>query len=111
MSTRLGDRSRGARHKTMIIRSGLVILVAALAIPSLWADDPSRPVSFRADVAPILVKKCLGCHNAQKVAGGLNMATFALLKKGGKMAGDLILEPGDPESSQLIEVVRPGGSP
>ena len=68
-------------------------------------------MSFRAEVAPILVRKCQGCHNAKKPEGGLDITTFALLKAGGEKAGDLILEPGDPDASHLIELVRPGGAP
>ena len=82
---------------------------------SPWRSSPrgadAPPVSFRAEVAPILVRKCLGCHNEKKPEGGLNMTTFALLKAGGEKAGDLILEPGDPDASHLIELVRPGGAP
>jgi len=68
-------------------------------------------VSFQGQVAPILVKKCLGCHNDRKAAGGLSMTTFAAIKRGGKTAGDTIIEPGDPDSSFLLEAVRPGASP
>jgi hypothetical protein len=68
-------------------------------------------ISFRSQVAPILVKKCLGCHNSQKASGGLNMSRFAALKRGGKTAGETILEPGDPEASYLIELVRVGAKP
>ncbi|MEJ7637945.1 MAG: pre-peptidase C-terminal domain-containing protein, partial [Singulisphaera sp.] len=63
------------------------------------------------EVAPILVRKCQGCHNAKKAEGGLDITTFSLLKAGGEKAGDLILEPGDPDASHLIELVRPGGAP
>lgn len=80
----------------------------AAQAPSLAAD---RPVSFRDDVAPILVRKCLGCHNAKKAEGGLNMSTPALLKKGGDGGAELILEPGEPENSLLVELVKPGGAP
>ncbi len=67
-------------------------------------------LSFRHQVAPILVKKCLGCHNELKASGGLSMATFAALKRGGKMAGETILRPGDPDASSLIESVREGAA-
>src|SRR5262249_59091166 len=70
--------------------------------------SPTDRVSFRRQVAPILVKKCLACHDDRKASGGLSMATFAALRRGGKLAADAILEPGDPESSYLIESVGPG---
>ena len=75
----------------------------------LAADPPAGP-SFRADVAPILVRKCLGCHNDKKAEGGLNMATFDAVSRGGTAAGDLIIEPGDPDSSFLIDSVRGGAA-
>lgn len=73
--------------------------------------DANGPISFREDVAPILVKSCLGCHNAQKAEGGLSLATFATLRNGGDSGGKSIVEPGDPDASQLIELVRPEGEP
>jgi len=79
------------------------LVIATIAAP--------QPVSFKADVAPILVSKCLGCHNDRKAANGLNMKTFALLKQGGKTGGDETLVPGDPDASYLIEVIRPDASP
>ena len=57
----------------------------ALASPSEAAD------LFRDKVAPLLVTRCLSCHNAQKKRGGLDLSTrtSALararqLKKAGK---------------------------
>lgn len=82
----------------------LPLLLALLAAP----DDP---VSFRSDVAPILVRRCLGCHNDRKAEADLNLATFAKLKAGGRDVGEGILEPGDPDASHLIAVIRPDASP
>jgi hypothetical protein len=65
-------------------------------------------VSFKRQVAPILVRRCLACHDDRKASGGLNMTTFAALLRGGKELGEAILEPGDPESSELIATIRPG---
>src|SRR5215468_2531437 len=88
------------------------LLAVLLLVPgtNALAQTPSRPdrVSFRRQVAPILVKNCLACHDDRTASGGLSMATFAALRRGGKLAADAILEPGDPESSYLIESVGPG---
>jgi WD40 repeat protein len=92
-------------------RALFLVLICFGLGPAARADDAPKPVSFREQVAPILVRKCLGCHNEKKASGGYSMATFALIKKGGKMAADLVLEPGDPEASYLIESVKPGASP
>ncbi|HKI17993.1 MAG TPA: c-type cytochrome domain-containing protein, partial [Isosphaeraceae bacterium] len=94
--------------------AGLVLVVLSVVIGSTaHGQAPARVdrLSFRHQVAPILVKKCLGCHHERKASGGLSMATFASLRRGGKMAGETILEPGDPDDSALIESVREGAAP
>lgn len=90
-----------------------IILAAVITVTGLGADSAHspKPVSFRDDVAPILVRSCLGCHNAKKPASGLDMTTFAALKRGGKTDGTTILEAGDPEASGLVESVSADGSP
>src|SRR5579875_232514 len=82
----------------------------ALAAPVVLARSAPEAdrISFTRQVAPILVRRCLACHNDRKASGGLSLATFAALRRGGKELGDAILEPGDPESSYLIESIRPG---
>jgi dipeptidyl aminopeptidase/acylaminoacyl peptidase len=98
------------------VRLRLGILILALMIlpaPHGLAGASARPgpVSFRDTVAPLLAKNCLGCHGDRKASGGLNLATFASLKRGGKVAGDTVLEAGDPDASYLIESIGPDGSP
>ena len=68
-------------------------------------------ISFKRQVAPILVNKCLACHNDKKAEHGLNLKTYALLRAGGKSLGAEIIEPGDPDTSQLIEVLLPDATP
>jgi len=70
------------------------------------AQVEEEPVSFREDVAPILVGRCLGCHNEQEAQGGLDMSTFERLTQGGDLEGEFVLEPGDPEASALIFVLK-----
>src|SRR4051794_34472129 len=100
-SVRTADPTKTARLAFLTLN----IVLVALATSSRGAEG------FRDRVAPILVKKCLGCHNDRKSAGGLNMSTFAGLRKGGDVSGELILEPGSPDDSILIESVRPGAAP
>ena len=87
-----------------------IALLTAVPGPGRAADEPAL-VGFRDLVAPILVRKCLGCHNDAKAAGGFRMTTFSLLKKGGKTAPDLILAPGDPDASELVISVRADAAP
>ena len=84
----------------------LLSLVALLAFPA-----PDGPARFKADVAPILARRCLGCHNDAKSANGLNMSTVALLRKGGKAHGAEILVAGDAGASYLVECLKPDAEP
>ena len=57
-------------------------------------------VSFAKDVAPILVAKCVSCHD-DNARGGLRLDTFAGLEKGGN--NGLLLQAGNPNNSRLIQ--------
>jgi len=60
-------------------------------------------MSFRDDVMPILIGRCISCHqpNAQGTqASGLDLTNYASIMKGTKF-GPMII-PGDPESSNLM---------
>src|SRR5262249_55935671 len=87
------------------------------------ADDPTAkagplkpasvagPVSFLKDVAPILVQNCIACHNPKKAESKFVMTTFAQLAKGGQQGEGITLEPGDPDASRFVELLRPDGEP
>src|ERR1700674_2842971 len=49
--------------------------LVTLAIPTLAADSPSRPVTFTKDVAAILQAKCEGCHRPGTSAP-MSLATY-----------------------------------
>ncbi len=57
-------------------------------------------VSFAKDVAPILVAKCVSCHD-DNARGGLRLDTFAGLEKGG--ANGALLVPGNALNSRLMQ--------
>ena len=57
-------------------------------------------VSFAKDVAPILVAKCVSCHD-DNARGGLRLDTFAGLEKGG--ASGALLVPGNAQNSRLVQ--------
>jgi len=71
----------------------------------------AKPVSFIGDVAPILVESCIACHNPRKTEGKYVMTTFAQLAKGGQQGEGITLEPGKPDESNLVEMIRPDGQP
>lgn len=84
-------------------------LVGFLFTTPVLADE--APVSFMKDVAPLLVRNCIACHNPRKSESKYNMVTFAALAKGGQTGEDITLEPGDPEASRFVELLKPDGEP
>jgi hypothetical protein len=59
--------------------------------------------TYTEHVLPILQNHCLGCHNADKKKGDLDLSTFAASMAGGG-SGDVVL-PGDSSASSLYKVV------
>ncbi|MFI5458181.1 MAG: c-type cytochrome domain-containing protein [Isosphaerales bacterium] len=70
-----------------------------------------KSVSFMRDVAPILVENCIACHNPRKSESKYVMTTFAQFAKGGQQGEGITIEPGEPEESNLVELIRPAGQP
>src|SRR6059036_2428194 len=52
----------------MFVRLTTFGAVLALAVPSLAADTPAKPVTFSKDVAPIIQAKCQECHQPNSIA-------------------------------------------
>jgi WD40 repeat protein len=118
------------------LRPGLVFLLLALAASVSLAGEPpksagakekaaltakagavgdkavkGKPVSFMRDVAPVLVRNCIACHNPKKSESKYVMTTFAQLAKGGKQGEGITLVPGKPEECYLLDVVLPDAQP
>ena len=74
------------------------------------AQEPlGRFVSFSRDVAPILARRCMACHNTRTAGGKLNLNSFAGLLKGGDSGPALI--PHDTDDSLLLTMVQDGSMP
>lgn len=65
--------------------------------------DGSETVSFKKDVAPMLVNVCTGCHGGNNPRGGFNMTSFEQLLSGGDTGSTIV--PGDPDSSYIVDLV------
>ena len=83
--------------------SFLVCVFCALgiltAVPSINA---ATPVDFAREVRPLLVKRCLACHDAEHAKGGLRLDSREAALKGGK-SKQTTLTPGAPAKSELIK--------
>jgi WD40 repeat protein len=81
-------------------------MIWGLAVGS-WLAGFSAPVfadDFSRDIAPLLGKNCVACHNAKTPEGGLNMESFTSLMAGGDSGAAVVV--GDPDSSELIARIR-----
>ncbi|MEQ1860045.1 MAG: c-type cytochrome domain-containing protein [Chthoniobacteraceae bacterium] len=79
----------------MILR--LLLLSACVA--------SAAPVSFRAEVAPLLQRRCATCHSAENPKGRYKLDTFARLMKPGQ--SDLpAVTPGKPAASEIAALLR-----
>jgi hypothetical protein len=65
------------------------------------ADDA---IDYAADVRPILVKYCVGCHNAIEHESGLQLHSLTALQRGGDSGK--VIEPGRPEDSLLWKSIQ-----
>lgn len=80
------------------------------AIGLLAAQGPSgeQARNFDEKVAPILTRRCLGCHNHELDDGGISFEERATLLRDRGERGAAVV-PGNPEKSPLIWAVRHNG--
>ena len=64
----------------------LFVSICALIVASaiLSAAEDAKPISFKNQIAPILVTKCQGCHGGNRVKGGFSLNTFDQLMTAGE---------------------------
>jgi hypothetical protein len=86
------------------------LLCLALFLGGGFAGNPQVNGSklFDTRIAPILSKRCLGCHNNDLNDGGISFLNRDSLLKGGSHGPAII--PGDVEESVLIQAVRQDGA-
>lgn len=91
----------GLKATDPILKSANVQLEKAKALLEKASTKGAgkQGVNFAKSVAPILISKCVGCHSNDP-KGGLNLDSFATMKKGGR-SGDLWI-PGNPDDSLLM---------
>ena len=81
-----------------IVWAGAVI--GASQPPPRRTDAPPR-VDFAREVQPIIEKRCLECHSAEKRKGGLSLASYADILDGGRNGA--AIRPGSSGSSLLVQ--------
>ncbi|MEN9814607.1 MAG: hypothetical protein RLZZ412_589 [Verrucomicrobiota bacterium] len=88
----------------------LALLTLVSATSAFAASDADREKAFKADIAPILEKSCIGCHGKDKTKkpkGGFDATSLASVVKGGKESGAGITW-GDASKSSLYKTSELG---
>lgn len=62
--------------------SGLLLTLPAL--------NASETVDYAKDIAPLLAKNCVACHNAKTAEGGLNLESHSVLMAGGDSGESIV---------------------
>jgi mono/diheme cytochrome c family protein len=81
-----------------------IALAAMLAVGAASAAEPTA--SFKEDVQPILLGRCVSCHSPNGEgyqASGLDLTNYKGIMTGTKF-GPMIV-PGDPDSSNLMRLL------
>lgn len=79
---------------------GLVLAFSLTALSAVQAKDAkTAPITFDKHVLPIFESKCVGCHNPDIEAGGLDLSSYDKTMAGGS-SGEVIAV-GSAESSKL----------
>jgi hypothetical protein len=65
----------------------------------------AAPIDFQRDVAPILQRRCLTCHNDHQPHGELSLQSAQALAAGGESGA--VIEPRDPDASYLLDLIIP----
>jgi hypothetical protein len=103
MQRAAGNRSRRPAAEPPIARWAALLLAPLLGLAAI-GPAAAQTASFRQDVAPILVKRCLACHGEQKFKGEFQLHTFDKLTRPGE-TGEAPLVPGKPEESYLFQLL------
>lgn len=105
----------GFRCLSRAVRTGsnacllIVIASTAFCLGDDSSDDDAKPVSFKADIRPLLMNKCWQCHGEKVQKGELALHTPAAIQKGSE-SGAVIIE-GNSAASRLFDMVKRGEMP
>jgi uncharacterized membrane protein len=102
-----GEISHGDDYLTEFMPARMQRLLG-LEAPHPAPAAASKPVvaaktAYAARIAPLLQRSCVSCHNARRAKGGLRLDSYEWMMKGSK--DGLVVEPWDPENSEIIRRV------
>jgi hypothetical protein len=86
--------------RAILVVGIVALLFGASAGAQERVPQAARAASLAKDVLPILKASCAKCHTGKDAKGGVDLSTYAAMKKGGK-GGPVFVE-GDPDKSPLV---------
>ena len=84
-----------------IMMTSLRFLAPVFLLTPAWLVAGPAEDFFTASVQPVLEASCLGCHNAEKAKGKLQMQTLETMTKGGEGGAGIV--PGKAEESTVLK--------
>jgi mono/diheme cytochrome c family protein len=100
-STSSGGTTSSATTSAAVSSSAATTSASASSSAATATGSAGQAVSFKADIQPIVAANCVSCHGR---AGGLSLASYADLIKGGKDGA--VVKPGDADGSLLVQKVK-----
>jgi hypothetical protein len=93
------------------VGAGYVLLVGVASIAGGRQAEPNADQARRFDrqVAPLLARRCLECHNASQKQGGLDLTQASAVLSGDSRSA--VIAPGNPEASRLWKRVAANQMP
>ncbi len=85
-------------------RTSLFAVIVVCLFGNRSPGDDTVAVSFRSDIAPILLESCLACHGPKKAEGGYRVDTYDELLKPGD-SGELPIAASVDQVSELLRRV------
>ena len=86
---------------TSILVFSQLLFLTGNSSACVMVETEGQPVSFRSDIASILLENCLACHGPKKAEGGYRLDTFDELFKPGD-TGEIPVVPAAAASSELL---------
>lgn len=105
MADRPGGGKMGRISRWAVVLVSATITAVALPLSAAEKDSPD----YKTDVAPIFQKYCTACHSSDEPEGGLNLETYAGLKRGGENGA--VLDAAQFEKSRLLLVLTKQAEP
>lgn len=82
------------------------VLCAGILILASCGQKPPAVVRYDTEIAPLLVRKCMACHNDMEAQANVNVQSYAqVMASRTSRTHQELVRPGVPDSSLLFQVI------